>query len=367
VSYCDHAAVDQVRIDKWLWAARMFKTRSAATGAVVGGRVHVNGERVKPSKVIRTGDTIEVTGRAVRRTLVVTGLADRRRPASDALTLYEETPESLLARERHAAERRLSRPLGADLGARPTKQARRRLDALRRGQRAHTLSTAPPRRSQPRSCRKVSAALERRAGLRALAVAICVLALSTAFAAQVDADATAKPELTRALQAGGLVLVLRHAATDFSKPDEDPVDLTDCATQRNLSQQGRADARAIGRGVRRLDLRVSAVLTSAFCRTRETARLAFGPATVTPALLNTITAAHDARWRAQIRAARRLLGTKPPPRTIRVLVTHGVVVSDATSLTLEEGETLVLRPLGSSRYRLLGRILAHEWRALSVA
>ena len=118
----------------------------------------------------------------------------------------------------------------------------------------------------------VSAALQRRAAFRALAVAVGVLAVAAAFAAQAGADATAKPALTRALQAGGLVLVLRHAATDFSKPDEDPVDLTDCATQRNLSRQGRADARAIGRGVRRLDLRVSAVLTG---RTRETARLAF--------------------------------------------------------------------------------------------
>jgi ribosome-associated heat shock protein Hsp15 len=132
---CDHGAVDQVRIDKWLWAARMFKTRSAATGAVLGGRVHVNGERVKPSKVVRTGDTIDVTIRADRRTLVVTEVAERRGPASDALTLYAETPESRIAREQRAAERRLSRPLGADLGTRPTKQARRRLDALRRGQR----------------------------------------------------------------------------------------------------------------------------------------------------------------------------------------------------------------------------------------
>ncbi len=125
-----------MRIDKWVWAARMFKTRSAATGAVLGGRVHVNGERVKPSKVVRTGDTIDVTVRTFRRTLVVTGVAERRGTASDALTLYEETPESRTAHELHAAERRLSRPLGADLGTRPTKQARRRLDALRRGQRS---------------------------------------------------------------------------------------------------------------------------------------------------------------------------------------------------------------------------------------
>ncbi len=113
----------------------MFKTRSAATGAVLGGRVHVNGERVKPSKAIRTGDTIEVTVKTVRRTLIVAGMAERRGPASDALMLYEETPESRIARELHDAERRLSRPIGADLGTRPTKQARRRLDALRRGQR----------------------------------------------------------------------------------------------------------------------------------------------------------------------------------------------------------------------------------------
>jgi ribosome-associated heat shock protein Hsp15 len=129
------AVVDQVRIDKWLWAARFFKTRSAATEAVLGGRVHVNGERVKPSKVVRAGDTVEVTIGTVRQTVAVTDVAERRRPASAAATMYAETPESRAAREQHGLERRLARPLGADLGARPTKQARRRLDALRRAQR----------------------------------------------------------------------------------------------------------------------------------------------------------------------------------------------------------------------------------------
>lgn len=132
---CDHVRVEQVRVDKWLWAARLFKTRRAATEAVLGGRVHVNEERVKPSKSVRSGDVIEVTIGVLRRMLTVKAVAERRGPASVAATLYEETPESVAAREQHMHERRLSRPLGADLGTRPTKQARRRLDALRRAQR----------------------------------------------------------------------------------------------------------------------------------------------------------------------------------------------------------------------------------------
>ena len=126
--------VNQVRIDRWLWAARFFRTRGAATEAVLGGRVHVNGERVKPSKIVRTGDTVEVTIATVRWTVAVTAVAERRGPASVAATMYAETLESRAAREQHARERRLASP-GADLGARPTKQARRRLDALRRARR----------------------------------------------------------------------------------------------------------------------------------------------------------------------------------------------------------------------------------------
>jgi ribosome-associated heat shock protein Hsp15 len=127
--------VDQTRIDKWLWAARLFKTRTLAASAVLGGRVHVNGARVKPAKDVRVGDVVEMRIGTVPWTVVVTGLSDRRGPATVAATLYDETPESRAGRERHAAERKLARPLGADLGARPTKQARRRLDALRREQR----------------------------------------------------------------------------------------------------------------------------------------------------------------------------------------------------------------------------------------
>jgi ribosome-associated heat shock protein Hsp15 len=123
------------RVDKWLWAARFAKTRSAATQLVLAGHVRVGGERVKPAREVAPGDTIEIRLGLVRRVVVVTGLAERRGPATVAATLYEETPESREERERLTAERRLARPLGADLGARPTKQERRRLEALRRGQR----------------------------------------------------------------------------------------------------------------------------------------------------------------------------------------------------------------------------------------
>jgi ribosome-associated heat shock protein Hsp15 len=129
------SVVEQVRVDKWLWAARFFKTRSLATEAVLGGRVHVNDARVKPAKEIHVGDVVEITQGATRRTVHVTALSDRRGPATAAATLYEETPESIAEREQHSLERRLARPLGADLGARPTKLDRRRLDALRKGQR----------------------------------------------------------------------------------------------------------------------------------------------------------------------------------------------------------------------------------------
>ena len=126
--------MDAVRIDKWLWAARFFKTRSLATEAVAGGHVHLNGARAKPARDVRAGDTVAVNVGDVKWTVVVAALSDKRGPASVAATLYAETPESATGRERHSAERRLARPLGADLGERPTKQARRQLDALRRGQ-----------------------------------------------------------------------------------------------------------------------------------------------------------------------------------------------------------------------------------------
>ena len=121
---------EPVRIDRWLWTSRLVKTRALAAEAVKGGRVHLNGVACKPSRDVRPGDTVRLFHNEIRRTVVVRGTAARRGPAAEALKLYAETPESIEARERFAAERRLSRPPVPVPGARPTKRARRRYDAL---------------------------------------------------------------------------------------------------------------------------------------------------------------------------------------------------------------------------------------------
>jgi ribosome-associated heat shock protein Hsp15 len=119
----------RLRIDKWLWAARFFKTRTLAAEAVKGGRVQVDGQRAKPSREIGRGDRLEITIGQTRRAVLVLGVAARRGPAAEAALLYEETPDSIAEREALAAQRRLAQLPGADLGARPTKRDRRRFDA----------------------------------------------------------------------------------------------------------------------------------------------------------------------------------------------------------------------------------------------
>src|SRR5262249_47805873 len=100
--------MDQVRIDKWLWAARFFKARGAATEAVLAGNVRINGVRAKPAKDVRAGDTVDVRVGHDNRTVVVRGLADKRGPAAAAALLYDETAESTALREQNAAQRRLA-------------------------------------------------------------------------------------------------------------------------------------------------------------------------------------------------------------------------------------------------------------------
>jgi ribosome-associated heat shock protein Hsp15 len=119
---------DDVRLDKWLWAARLFKTRSLATEEVARGRVTVNGQPAKAARALRPGDRLQIRHGVVTREIVVRALSTVRGPAPVAQTLYEETPESLAARQKAAEARRLAaEPALAIEQGRPTKRDRRRL------------------------------------------------------------------------------------------------------------------------------------------------------------------------------------------------------------------------------------------------
>ena len=118
-----------MRVDKWLWTARLFKTRTLAAAAVKGGRVHVDGAAAKPSREVGPGDELEITVGTVRRTVIVRGAAERRVSAAEAASLYEETEKSVAERTRQAELRRLAGPV--NVGGRPTKRDRRRYDAGR--------------------------------------------------------------------------------------------------------------------------------------------------------------------------------------------------------------------------------------------
>ncbi len=120
-------AEEKVRIDKWLWAARFFKTRSLAARAVSGGHVHLNGGRVKPARPLQVGDTLVIRRGAQEFTVVVRELSSRRGPAVRARTLYEETEKSVAARERAREERRIIGAPAVRPQGRPDKRDRRKI------------------------------------------------------------------------------------------------------------------------------------------------------------------------------------------------------------------------------------------------
>jgi ribosome-associated heat shock protein Hsp15 len=121
---------EQVRIDKWLWAARFFKTRSLAAAAVSGGKVHVNGQRVKPARPVKTGDDLSIQREPYQFEVRVLAVSERRGPATVARMLYEESEQSRLKREQTAEQMRLERATGVQYGRRPDKRQRRRLRQL---------------------------------------------------------------------------------------------------------------------------------------------------------------------------------------------------------------------------------------------
>jgi ribosome-associated heat shock protein Hsp15 len=130
------AGAGRVRLDKWLWAARFFKTRPLAADAVGGGKVLVGGERVKPAKLLQLGDEVRLRLGPYEHVVVVRGISERRGPAAVAATLYEETEDSRAARTWLAEQLRMAPPAFVyEEKGRPTKRDRRELDRLRDGQR----------------------------------------------------------------------------------------------------------------------------------------------------------------------------------------------------------------------------------------
>lgn len=128
-----HNNVEKLRLDKWLWAARFYKTRALAKAAIEGGKVHCAGERCKPSKEIRVGDELTLRTGFDTRTVSILKLSDQRRGAPEAQTLYAESSASMAAREEAAALRKAG-ALGMITEGRPNKKQRRQLNQLHSGQ-----------------------------------------------------------------------------------------------------------------------------------------------------------------------------------------------------------------------------------------
>ena len=166
-------------------------------------------------------------------------------------------------------------------------------------------------------------------------------ALATAMATPAAGEELAGPTLLAALRQGGFVLYFRHARTDFSQDDTDLSDLSNCATQRNLSAEGRNQARLIDEGIAALAIPIGEVLSSELCRTRETAELAFGRTTLAPDLTSFGTAGSEAEEQERAAALRRLLATPPAPGTNTVLVGHLFNIQAAASISLAEGEAAI--------------------------
>ena len=127
----EHLAPKSVRVDKWLWAARFYKSRSIAVSAIESGKVTVNGERVKPSRDVKAGDSVRVRLGPYEHIVNVLGVSDKRGPATQAALLYEETPESRAAREKRHWQLKHAAPVIDPGEGRPTKKDRRDLNKFK--------------------------------------------------------------------------------------------------------------------------------------------------------------------------------------------------------------------------------------------
>ena len=201
-------------------------------------------------------------------------------------------------------------------------------------------------------------------------VAACFVCPLTSLAfAQTDTalpspkDALSGPALLNALRRGGYVIYIRHTSTDFGQNDEAMTSYDDCTKQRNLTEQGRAEARAIGAAIAKLQIPIGDVLASPFCRTRETARLIFGRETPSAAVRGGPATTENVDRYADLR---KLLST-PVPRGVNLAIaSHGNPFrAVAGTPYLAEGEAAVIEPHGKDGFRIVARITKDGWNALA--
>ncbi|MGI8650783.1 MAG: histidine phosphatase family protein [Rubrobacter sp.] len=179
---------------------------------------------------------------------------------------------------------------------------------------------------------------------------------------------TSTVALAGELRGGGYVLFLRHAATDLEETDRDKSDLSDCSRQRNLTAEGREQAREIGAAFREAEIPVREALASPYCRTRQTAELIFGGSRVrtssdllSPEYVPENRAAQVEDYGANLL---RLLSTRPERGTNLVLVGHESVLREVTGESVAEGGAVVFEPLDDEGFRIVGTIGPDEWRRL---
>jgi hypothetical protein len=200
--------------------------------------------------------------------------------------------------------------------------------------------------------------IQARCGAAIALVALCLSAWAERSSAPDPGTALEGTALVNALRAGGLTLYFRHTATDFSQNDSRMGAYDECATQRNLSDEGRTQAREIGEAIRKLGLPVGEVIASPFCRTMETGRIMFGRATPSTAVRGYEGTDNTKADYSRLTA---LLASAPKPGELRIITSHGNPFrAIAGPPHLEEGEAAVLRSAGTD-FVVVARIKRADW------
>jgi len=204
-------------------------------------------------------------------------------------------------------------------------------------------------------------------GRSILLLGLAILTLGRIGAA--DSPGITDEVLVDGLLGGGYNIYFRHVATDWSQSDDlrKSGDWLNCdpARMRQLSDKGRAEARAIGKAMRKLKIPVGQVLASPYCRTVETARLMdLGKVTISTTVMNLRAASYFGGQAAIVAEAQKLLATPPPQGTNRVIVAHGNVAREATPVYPGEGEGIVFQPDGKGGFQLIARIPPDRWAQL---